>query len=485
MAVDYNLVVIGSSWEGIYAAATAAHLQARVALVTQSEAEYLDNNSLVGHSINEVARWHYWQRKNPLAIAFDNLPNPCLTEARNWGRIVNATVNAEHSLASLAALGVDVILDKGEFCRLPKLAFTTSNRKLRSHKYLLATGAKFSVEPIDGIDRTNYFTLEDLWQMEDLETLPQRITIVGGSLLSLEVAQTLARFDKDITLVFKERRILPQEEPETSRLIQAQLEAEGIEILTDSPVTQIKEIAGTQWLQAGDRAIETELIFFGDRRIPNIDGLNLAGVEVKYNRDRLIVNSKLQTTNPDLYACGDLLGGYSMKNIARYEVNIALRNALFIARFKTDYYYLPWAIFIQPNIARVGMTEAQARINYRDLYVVKLDLNGVARARILGETTGLCKLLVNKNGAILGCTLICDRATELIGAIAIAMQHKIKLNRNSLAGLLEVNFPNVYPSLAEIWQQAAANYYLQKMQQNPILLNFLETWFSFRKNWKN
>lgn len=97
--------------------------------------------------------------------------------------------------------------------------------------------------------------------MEDLETLPQRITIVGGSLLSLEVAQTLARFDKDITLVFKERRILPQEEPETSRLIQAQLEAEGIEILTDSPVTQIKEIAGTQWLQAGDRAIETELIF--------------------------------------------------------------------------------------------------------------------------------------------------------------------------------------------------------------------------------
>lgn len=119
MAVDYNLVVIGSSWEGIYAAATAAHLQARVALVTQSEAEYLDNNSLVGHSINEVARWHYWQRKNPLAIAFDNLPNPCLTEARNWGRIVNATVNAEHSLASLAALGVDVILDKGNFVDYP------------------------------------------------------------------------------------------------------------------------------------------------------------------------------------------------------------------------------------------------------------------------------------------------------------------------------------------------------------------------------
>lgn len=479
MAVDYDLVVIGSSWEGIYAAATATHLQARVALVTQS----LDDPSIISHSISEVARWHYWQQKNPLAIAFDTVPDPCLTEARDWGKIVKSIVDAEYSLASFAALGVDVILGMGEFCRLPKLAFNVANRKLRSRKYLLATGSKLAIEPIEGIDPNNYLTLEALWQVEDLESLPQRITIVGGSLLSLEIAQTLARFNKNITLVFKDKRILPQEEPETSRLVRAQLEMEGIEIISDSAVTQIKEIAGTKWLQVGNRAIETETIIFGDRTTPNIDSLNLAGVEVKYNRDRLMVNNKLQTTNPNIYACGDLLGGYSLKSIARYEVNIALRNALFLPRFPADYRCLPWAIFTQPNIARVGMTEAQAKSNYRDVYVVKLDLNGIAQAKILGETTGLCKLLVGKDGAILGCTLICDRAAELIGAISFAMQHKIKLNSNPVAGLLKINFSSVYPSFAEIWQQAAANYYLQRLQRNPTWLNLLETWFDFRKNW--
>ena len=225
MAVDYDLVVIGSSWEGIYAAAVATYLQARVALVTQSDREYLDRNLIINHSISEVARWHYWQQKNPLGIAFDTVPDPSLTEARDWGQIVGSNVNAEHSLSSLAALGVDVILGRGEFCRLPKLAFDIGNRKLRSRKYLLATGSKLAIEPIDGIARTDYLTLDDLWQIKDLATLPQSLTIVGGSLLSLEIAQTLARFDKNIILILQDKQILPQEEPETSRLIQAQLES--------------------------------------------------------------------------------------------------------------------------------------------------------------------------------------------------------------------------------------------------------------------
>lgn len=480
MAVDYDLVVIGSSKEGIYAAASATYLQARVALVTQSEKQYLDNNSIVVRSISEVARWHYWQQKNPLAIAFESAPPQSLTEAKSLGEIINFNVNTEHSLAGIAALGVDVIIGKGEFYRLPKLGFKVNQRNLRSRKYLLATGSRLAIEPIEGIVETDYSTLDDLWQLENLASLPQRIAIIGGSLRSLEAAQTLARFGKNITLILKDR-LLPQEEPETSRLIQAQLEAEGIEIIT-AVVTQIKKIAGTQWLQAGNKAIETDVIFFGDRYTPNIDGLNLAGVEVKYNRDRVMVNDKLQTTNPNIYACGNLLGGYSLSNIAYYEVNITLKNALFAPSFKINYRYLPWAIFTQPNVARVGMNEAEARKNYRNISVIKLNLKGLAQAQILGETTGLCKLLVSKRGEILGCTLICDRAAELIGEIALAMQYKIKLNQISIAGFLRENFPAVHPSFAQIWQQAATEYYRQKMSKNRVLLNFLETWFNFRKS---
>ena len=484
MAVDYDLVVIGSSWEGIYAAATAVSLQARVALVTQNEAGYLNWDMAMAHSVNEIGYWNDRGQKNPFATESETLFSPIsLTDARDWGKEVNSTLIAENSLANLAALGVDVIVGKGEFCRLPKLALNVGKRKLRSRNFLLATGANFIVEPIDDISEVNCLTFSDLWRLPDLSTLPDNLILVGGSPQSLELAQSLTRFGKKIVLVIKEQRILPQEERETSTLIQAQLEAERIEIITNATVTQVKVIDNKKWLQAGDRAIEAEEIIFTDYRQPNIEGLNLAGVDVKYNSQRVLVNRKLQTTNPKIYACGDLIGGYSLANISQYEVSIILKNTLFIPWFKTDYRYIPCGFFTAPNLARVGLTEAGAKINYgEDIYVVKQYFKSVAQAQIIGETTGFCKLIISQDGDILGCTLIGDRAQELISIIALFMKHKQKLTNNPMQGLTSIDFPALYPSFAEILQQAAANFYQQKLQRNPQLINRIETWFNFLKD---
>ena len=484
MAVEYDLVVIGSSWTGIYAARNGVQLQARVALVTQCDTKYLPNDMLINHSISEIGQLNHQLGNNPFATSSEiKPPFVSLPEAKTWAKGVNSVMQAKNSLANLAALGVDVIAGKGEFCRQPQLRFNVGNRKLRSRNFLLATGSNFIPRLLDGNASENYLTLRDLCSMS-LSNLPQNIIIVGSDPITLELAQSLARFDKKVTLVVHQQRILPQEDPDVAILIQAQLEAEGIEIFTNSKVSQIKVINHQKWVQAGDRALSADEIIFADCREPHIEGLNLAAVEVKYDWQRVYVNQKLQTTNSNIYACGDLIGGYCLPNIAQYEVNLILKNTLFMPWYKTDYHHVPWAILTQPNLARVSLTEKQAKQQYgENIYVVKQYFSNVAQARSLGRTTGLCKLLISQQGAILGCSLVGDRAAELIPTVALMIKHKIKLDRNPMRGLTSLEIPYIYPSFAEILHHATTDFYRQKLQRNPKLLNRLKTWFSIQKNW--
>ena len=485
MAVDYDLVVIGSTQEGIYTAKTAASLQARVALVTQNDTEYLDREIIINNSIAEIAQRNVQQQNNPFhSQSQEQFNSISLTEARDWAMEVESTINTQNSLSYLAALGVDVILGKGEFCRLPKLAFNVGKRKLRSRNFLLATGAKFIIESAHNILENNCITLHDLWQFKELNHLPHNLVIIGDYPQSLELARTLNSFGKNITLIVSQTRLLPQEDLEISRIIQAYLEAEGIEIITNSQITQIKIIEAKKWIQAGNRAIETDEIIFANCRHPNIEGLNLAGIDVKYNVNRVIVNKKLQTTNRKIYACGDLIGGYSLPNIAIHEANIVLRNTLFISKFKINYRYLPWKILTQPDLARVGITENQAKQEYgEEIYIVKQYYKNIACPQIIGETNGLCKLILTPDGAILGCTILGDRASELISTIAWAMKYKIKLTNNLIKGMTETEFPYIYPGFSEILQQVATDFHYQKLNRHSKLQNWLEAWFNLRKDW--
>ncbi|MFM2314343.1 MAG: hypothetical protein RLZZ04_3619 [Cyanobacteriota bacterium] len=482
MAVDYDLVVIGSSWVGIYAAQKAAQLQARVALVTSSNDLFLPNDTLTNGAISEVGRWNYHLANHsvikPIIKVADRVS---LTAARDWSQSVTSTIQHQNSLANLAALGVDVIVGQGEFCRLPHLAFQTAHRKLRSRAFVLATGANYVAEFVDQQDTNDYLSLRDLWQT-DLTSLGQNIIIVGGDPLALELTQTLARFEKMVTLVTAQPRILPEEDLEFALLLQAQLETEGVKLYLNSPISQLKTIDGQKWLQAGDRALTADQVIMADHRRPNIAGLNLAGVDVKYDRQRVYVNRKLQTSNPHIYACGDVIGGYSQPNIARYEANLILKNTLWFPWYKVNYQALPWIISTQPTFARVGLTTQQAQKQYgADLYLVTEYFQSLERSPIADAATGMCRLLVRESGEIVGCSLIGDRAEELITAIALMMQHQIKLERNPMKGLTSLALPSTYLSMSEIWQRVWDNYYQQKLQRHPRLLKRLRSWFSFRK----
>jgi pyruvate/2-oxoglutarate dehydrogenase complex dihydrolipoamide dehydrogenase (E3) component len=485
MSLDYDLVIIGSSLEGIYAATTATYLQARVALITQNYQSSLSNRELINSlTLTQIANFTQKIANPPFGIELADLSvsNNGLKTAKIWAEGVNDNVNLENSLANLAALGVDIIEGEAEFCRLPEQALIVGKRKLRSRAYLIASGTRSIPIQIEGSAQVNYLTVTEVLAKKSLVSLPDNLVIVGDSPRSLELTQSLARLGKNVVLVIEQEQILPQEDVEAARLIQMQLEAEGIKIITASPVTQIKSLENQQWLQAGKKAIATDTIIFTAKKEPNVASLNLPGVGVKYKPYGILVNSKLQTTNPRIYACGDVIGGYSLPNLGIYEANIALKNALFLPWQKIDYRYIPWAIFTEPNLARVGMTEAEARNYYgQDIYVVRQNFKQVIQAQILGKTTGFCKLIIHKSGEILGAHIIGYQAAEWINAIALAMKQKIKLNKNIFSGLLQIDFPHVSPSFAEIMQQTAVEFHRKKLQANSIVLNLLDIWFNWRR----
>ena len=534
MTVEYDLIVIGGSTAGTYAAVAAARLNARVALVEPqpSQPNWLAYGALYSQALAQVGRVLQQVRDAPQlgihcstanATQQHQVPLVELTEAMQWAQAVVYTCSEQNSPAILGSLGVDVITGVGEFCRRPHLGFVVNNRHLRARAYLIATGSRLEIPDIDGLQTISYFTPADIWkeglkprlqvdtlQVESLDNniqlsnlqpstqltsslqpstqlLQGNWLIIGGTPISTELAQTLARLNCEVTLVTSTDQILPKEDPEASCLVQAQLETEGIRVLTGSLVTQVRRIDDKIWVQAGNEAIEADKILLATGQQPNVEALNLEGVGVKYTQQRLELNEKLQTTNPHIYACGDVAGGYQFAHIAQYEASIVLKNALFAPLFKVDYHSIPWAILCDPQLARVGLTEAQARRRYgKDVFVVRQYFKTLDKAQLLGETTGFCKIIGRQNGEILGASIVGSEASELIGAIALAIRHKIRVKASPFGlASLHADFPHVSPTLSEIFHKTALEWQQQRLSRNTSLQNFLEGFFSLRRYWSS
>jgi pyruvate/2-oxoglutarate dehydrogenase complex dihydrolipoamide dehydrogenase (E3) component len=487
MTIDYDVVIIGGSLAGRYAALAATQLRAKVALVEPK----INYGPLYHHAISEIANQAQHLRDAVgLSIHQSQFETPekspisvVLPEAMLYAQGVASNVEAQHSATNLAALGVDVIFESGQFQSSPHLAFAVSSRLLRARTYLLASGSCPTIPEIDGLSATGYLTLSNIWQFlykrsSPASKLPKNWVILGGVPQSIEIAQTLARLGCYVTLIVKRPQILPDIDLEISQLLQAQLEVDGVRVFTQTPVTQVMRIEDKKWIQAGDKAIETDEILVATGQQPNVESLNLAAVDVKWYQRHLVVNHKLQTTNPRIYACGDVIGGYDFANVANYEARIALNNALFFSRSRVNYRCIPLAIFSQPMLAQVGLTENKAKrqYNHHEVLVLRQYFKTVAAAQIRSENTGICKLIVLRNGEILGAEIFGAAAGELINVIALAMSQNLNIQQ------LE-NLSPVYPSFSEILEKSVREWHQQKLNSNIARQDFLESFFQFRRDW--
>lgn len=468
MAVDYDIVIIGGSLTGRYAATIATQFQATVALVEPPQ-QAIFPNLLIPHALAYSGKLRQQPGEIALGISADNQSTTQWVDVMQGAKGVVANVEEQYSPAVLAALGVDVISGIGQFERTPSLTFSVNQRQLRSRSYLLATGSRPVIPNIEGLQATGYYTLPEVFSVLTSPNPPTRWVIVGGDPSGIQMAQIFTRFGLDVTLIVKHSCILPQEDPAIAQLIQAALEAEGVRILTGTPVTQIKQIQGKKWVQAGNQAIETDEILLCAGQQPDLAHLNLETVGVQSHRNRLAINAKLQTTHPRIYACGEAIGGYPLTNIANYEAAIALKNALYFPRNRVDYSSIPWAVFSEPQLARVGLTETQARRGYGDVVVLRQYFKSVAAAQMEMATTGVCQVVLLPNGEILGATIVGSYAAELIHVFSLAIAQRMKIDK--IAQLAPV-----YPSFSEIFAQIAILAYQTQLIRPSILDQFLALW---------
>ncbi len=458
---DYDLVIIGGSVAGVYAAKTAAKLKARVALV-----QPLSTNSIE----QEICRFHRQQFSFSPELSFYDLP-----------------VGEPYSPGILASLGIDVISGEGQFCPKPRLAFEVNHRLLRARSYLLAPAAIPAITNyIEGLNRAKAKQLNqqfiasfsDFNLPKKSDKLSRHLIVIGGSPQGIEVAQSVAKLGGLVTIIVNSDRLLTEEDAEAAFLIQCQLEADGIRLLTNTSVSQIKRINDKIWVQAGDKALEADQVYLATGNQPNLESLNLdrVGVEtIKHDSlyEELILNQKLQTTRSSIYSCSYLSQKYAWTNLAIHEANIAVKNALFLPIYQVKYEQIPSAIFTHPQFARVGLTEAQATEKYgKDILVFRHYFKNVTAAQMLGETTGICKVITRRNGELLGVHLVGSGAIELIHSWALAMQNKLKISAIA-------SWPHIFPSLSEINRQTAQLW--QDHQWIRPWEKMLEAFFNWRR----
>ncbi|MEM9116304.1 MAG: FAD-dependent oxidoreductase [Cyanobacteria bacterium P01_F01_bin.56] len=475
MAVDYDLVVIGGGSAGLVAASAGAQLNAKVALIEKEPrlgGDCLHYGCVPSKSLIHAARVAHDVKNAAIYGIETTIHDIHIREALGHVHRVIDTIQVHDSTERFESLGVEVIYGEGQFT--DRETFAVNGRQLKARAYLIATGGRPGLPPISGLKEAGYLTNVNVF---DITQQPNALAVIGAGPIGCELGQSFARLGSQVTMIASREHILPKEEPEAARVVQAQMEAEGIKVLTETRAQEVLVENGQKVIvtKAGDR-ITVDEILVAAGRVPNIETLNLQVAGVDVGKEGVLVNAKLQTTNPKIYAAGDVIGGYQFTHVAGYEGAVAMQNALIFPTKKADYRVIPWATFTEPELGRVGLTEEQARKRYGDdLMVLRHDFDHVDRALAEGAGIGFAKFITRKNGEILGAHIVGPAAGELIHEVVLAMSYKLKIG--ALKSII-----HVYPTLAEINSKTALQLTKQTYASNLRLQNILRRFFNFRRS---
>ena len=446
MSLEYDLVIIGASPEGISAAQQSIKYKKRVALVEQSLNNPTQNFS--GSIFGQITTFsrHYKTLKS-WGYFTDALPsNLFLEKTQDLIQTISKTDFRADQLAVLAAAGVDVILGSGSFFASPQLRFAIDDRNLRSRSYLLATGEIRSISPIPGLEQAGYVTPSTFGQYQFDQSI-KTWTILGANPNAIALAQYLSSLNQTVILLTKNDHIFPQEDREIAHLLQAQLEIMGIQVITQAKIQAVNVIDLKKEIILEKQVIKSDEILLNSQVSPQTNSLNLNEIKVKFNHARIFTNSQLQTDNPQVYACGNLLGGYKISEIAEYEAGVAVNNALLSQKINLDYSLIPYSFPIYPTFARIGLTEIQARQkSENNIQIRRAYLKSQNQANLLNPSVGICKLIINSKQEILGVHILGNDTAELMALFTLAMQQKIKLDQ-----FIKINSPS--PIFKEILEQ--------------------------------
>ena len=365
-------------------------------------------------------------------------------------------------------MGVDVIFSPARLAGLGRVE--VKDRTLVSKRIVIATGSLPTAPPIPGLEETGYLTHLTAFEQT---TLPPSITMLGGGPIGLELAQTYARLGAKVTVLELLPEVLPNEDPEVGRFIRERLEEEGVTVRTGFTARRVardgaaKVVCGAH----SERIVADELFVATGRRANTLD-LEAQRAGVALERGAVRVNAHLETTQRGIWAAGDVTGGLQFTHVADYMARIVVQNALTPLKAKASYRVVPWVTYTDPEVARVGLTEAEATARGERVEVFRSDFANLDRAIVDGATAGFAKIVTRRDGRILGATIVGRGAGELIMEIVLAMRFRIPLPK--LDGVI-----HPYPTMSEIVRRTAGNWYRQRYgdtRRGRLLRRLIRLW---------
>ena len=451
----HDLVVLGGGTAGLVAAFGAAGVGARAVLVERARTggDCLWTGCVPSKSLIAAADLAQRIRDGGRLGIRPAEPKVDFGAVMAHVRRAQAAIEPRDSPERLRRAGVELIEAEGRFAGPGRIE--AGGSELRYRRALVATGSRPVLPPVPGLAEAEPLTSDTIWT---LERLPARLAVLGGGPLGCELAQAFARLGSAVTLVEAADRLLGREEPQAGELVAARLRAEGVHVRLG---TQAEGVEPGRLLVPG-AGVEFDALLVATGRRPNTEGIGLEAVGARTTPDGAVaVDDRMRTTARGVFAAGDVTGALPFTHVAAEHARIVVPNALFGARRRMSYDAVPWVTFTDPEVARVGMSEAQARERLGEIVVRRLDYGDLDRAVAAGETDGFCKLVGDRRGRIVGATIAARQAGEAIGEIAAWMR--------SGAGLGDLSRAvHAYPTLAEGPARAADEHLREKYLNDRV-----------------
>jgi len=473
----YNLVVIGAGTAGLVTAAGAAGLGAKVALI---EREFMGGDCLnVGcvpskGVIRPARAIHAARTAGEFGVTGTEHLSIDFGKAMERMRRIRAKISRHDSAHRFSEeLGVDVYLGEGRFVSSDTVE--VEGAKLRFAKAAICAGARAAPPPIPGIEETGYFTNETIFSLTEL---PERLAVIGAGPIGSELSQSFARMGCRVTLIEMGPHILGREDPDAAAVVQEALRSEGVDLLLNSKVVRVGTEGSDKIVhleQAGEaRQTRVNEILVGIGRAPNVEGLNLEAAGVDYDpRFGVAVDDRLRTSNPRIFAAGDICFPYKFTHTADALARILIANSLFLGRQKSSALVVPWCTYTDPEIAHVGMYERDAAAKGIPVTTLTVPLSGVDRALLDGDAKGFARVHLRKGSdTILGATIVASHAGDMINELSLAMTAGL-----GLSAVGKTIHP--YPTQGEVIRKLADAY--NRTRLTPTVKKVFSTWLRWQR----
>ena len=474
-AGKYNLIVIGAGTAGLVSAAGAAKLGAKVALIERNlmGGDCLNVGCVPSKAVTRTARAVIDSRNGAeFGVHSNSQSEMNFAAAMERMRRLRAEISAHDSADRFRKLGVDVYIGNGRF--VGSSTIKVDGARLEFSRAVIATGARAAELPIAGLADAGYYTNETIFTLTEL---PRRMVVIGAGPVGCELAQSFQRFGCQVTVITNGAQILPKEDDDAAAVVRQQMSQDGVRIVTRGVIRGVSSNGSGKRVSVEtdgtSREVECDAILVSVGRRPNLEGLELDSAGVEYTAQGVAVDNRLRTTNPRVYAAGDVCSRYKFTHAADAMARVVIANALFLARRKVTDLVIPWCTYTDPEIAHVGYYEKDARAAGYDVATITESLNHVDRAILDGEDDGFARVHYDKKtGRILGGTLVARHAGETLAELTLAIVAKQSM------GVLSSTIHS-YPTQAEVLRKVGDAYMRTKL--TPTVKKVLEKWLAWRR----